>query len=273
MDSGRKLFVRSEGDGPSVLLLHGFTGSSESLGCIADALAGHRRIRVDLIGHGSSESPTGPGSIGAYRMESCVADLVRVLDAQGIGQTHVVGYSMGARVGLALAAWAPERVGRCVLLGARAGFEDPSARAARIRADEALADRIEEEGIEAFVDHWMALPIFASQARLGEAALAVARAERLRGNPKGLARSLRGMGAGAQPPLFDDLPSVQAPILFVAGAEDEAFCEAGRDLASRAPAARFVAIPEVGHAAHLEASDEFNRITRSFLSEGKKEKP
>ncbi len=176
-------------------------------------------------------------------------------------------------MGLALAIWAPERVGRCVLLGARAGIEDPSARVARVRADEALADRIEEGGIEAFVDHWMALPIFASQARLGEAALEAARAERLRGNPRGLAHSLRGMGAGAQPPLFDDLPSLRAPTLFVAGAEDEAFCEAGRDLAARTPAARFLAIPEAGHAAHLEASDEFNRITRSFLSEAMKEKP
>ncbi len=55
MDVGRKLFVRSEGEGPAVLLLHGFTGSSEGLGGIADALEGHQRIRVDLIGHGESE--------------------------------------------------------------------------------------------------------------------------------------------------------------------------------------------------------------------------
>lgn len=261
---GRRLFVRSEGEGPAVLILHGFTGSSESVVGIADALPGFRRVRVDLLGHGRSDAPD---ELDTYSMDTCVEDLARVLDALGIPSTDVVGYSMGARVALALAVRMPERVRRCVLIGARAGIEAPEARAERVRADAALAARIEDEGLESFVDDWMALPLFASQLRLGKAALAAARAARLRQRPEGLARSLRGMGAGAQPPLFERLGALRVPILFVAGGEDAAFVDAGRDLASRIPTARFLLIPEVGHAAHLEAADEFARITRSFLSE------
>ncbi|MCX5736977.1 MAG: 2-succinyl-6-hydroxy-2,4-cyclohexadiene-1-carboxylate synthase [Proteobacteria bacterium] len=258
------LFVVEEGQGTPVLVLHGFTGSSASMSGVAGALRDrHRVVRVDLVGHGRSDAPQ---HVAAYRIERCVAQLASVLDALTIPRAHVLGYSMGGRVALALAALLPARVASVLAIGARAGFEDPAERTARVRDDEALAARIERDGVPAFVDHWMALPLFATQQRLGAAALAEARAERLANRAHALAASLRAMGAGAQPPLHTALSQRSVPMLLVAGAEDARFAAVARDLAARLPDARVALVPNAGHAAHLENPDAFARIARSFLA-------
>lgn len=261
---GQHLHVESEGSGPPVFLLHGFTGSGETVRSTAAALGpGWRTLRVDLLGHGRSDRGAGPAD---YRLERCVADLTRVLDAFGLESAHWLGYSMGARVALGLAVARPERVRSLLLVGGRAGIADRAAREARVRDDEALADRIEARGLEWFVDHWMALPIFASQRRLGAAALAAARAQRLRNDPRALADSLRGLGAGAQPPLFEHLPALDLPVLLAVGVEDERFLAAARELAALLPDARVATVPDAGHAAHLENPTDFALLTRAYLA-------
>ena len=151
------------------------------------------------------------------------------------------------------------------LIGATAGIADADDRAARITADEALADRIERDGLEAFVDHWMALPIFASQTRLGEAFLARARAGRLQQRPRRLAFSLRGMGAGAQTPIFDRLHECTPPTMLVVGGEDAKFREIADRLAAALPDAEIAILEGVGHAAHLEDAEVFGERLRTFL--------
>ena len=220
-------------------------------------------MRLDLVGHGRSDAPQ--DALEPYTMESCVAQVAGALDALGIPQAHVLGYSMGGRVGLALCAWRPERVRSALLIGASAGLEEAGARAARRRQDEALAERIEREGLERFVDRWMELPLFASQRRLGEAALARAREQRLSNRAHGLAQSLRGMGTGAQPALHTRLPSLHVPILLVAGSLDAKFAAIASDLASRLSDARAQLVPGAGHACHLEQPEAFLRIARRFF--------
>jgi 2-succinyl-6-hydroxy-2,4-cyclohexadiene-1-carboxylate synthase len=263
--AGVALRVRSEGAGEPVVMLHGFTGRSESLEPVAEGLRdAWRVVRVDLVGHGGSDAPSTPE---AYTMEGCVAQLTACLDALGLPRVHLLGYSMGGRAALALAAAHPERVRSAVLIGASAGLAEPTQRAARVRDDEALATRIEREGLEAFVERWMALPLFASQERLGPDFLAAARAERLRNRPHGLAHSLRGMGSGAQPPLHEALPRIGAPVLLAVGALDAKFRAIAADLEARLPRARVVEIPDAGHACHLEQPRHFLAEVRRFLRE------
>jgi naphthoate synthase len=251
--------------GEAVLILHGFTGSAETMRGVAEGLGEDRRcILVDLVGHGSSAAPSARDD---YRMARCLEDLLCVLDELKELRVHLIGYSMGARAGLSFAAGHPERVCSALLVGARAGIEDPLARRTRIADDEELARRILEEGIEWFVRHWMSLPLFASQERLGAPALAEARARRLRNRAHGLALSLRGMGAGAQPPLFERLDRIISPVVLVVGAEDATFLTTARDLERRLPRARLQIIPEAGHAAHLENPQAFDSIARAFLRE------
>jgi 2-succinyl-6-hydroxy-2,4-cyclohexadiene-1-carboxylate synthase len=262
--AGVRLHAELEGEGPPLLLLHGFTGSTRSMESLAAGLRDrHRVIRLDLIGHGRSEAPR---ELAPYAMERCVDQVAAALDVLGVERVHVLGYSMGGRVALALAALRAEKLHSAILIGARAGIEEPSEREKRRRADEALAARIEEEGVEAFVDRWMALPLFASQRRLGTPVLAAARAQRLANRAHGLARSLRGMGAGAQPCLHDRLEDVRIPVLLAVGAEDLKFGVIARNLSARLANSELALIPEAGHAAHIENPDAFLKAARGFLA-------
>jgi 2-succinyl-6-hydroxy-2,4-cyclohexadiene-1-carboxylate synthase len=256
-----RVHERAGTDRPPVVILHGFTGCSESMQGVASVFEGDRTtISVDLVGHGCSDAPDDPQH---YSMQRCVDQLRALLDAMGPVRPHLLGYSMGGRVALSFCALYPEDMLSALLIGASPGLANDADRIARVQADEALADRIAEQGLEAFVDEWMAKPIFASQARLGEEALAAARNQRLRNRPHGLAQSLRGMGTGAMPPI--ELSGVKVPLCFVAGEEDEKFSALARELAARIPAAACEIVASAGHAAHLESPEAFGRIARSFF--------
>lgn len=252
-------------EGLPIVLLHGFTGCAGSMAEVAEALASRSRtLCVDLVGHGRSDAPV---DVAPYTMEACVGQLKALLDALEIQRAHWLGYSMGGRTALQFASAHPEHVSRVVLVGASAGLSDPADRAARVASDEALATRIEVEGLEAFVDAWMALPLFASQKRLGEEALAAARAQRLQNSIHGLGNSLRGMGTGAQTPLQSKLASVDVPVCLVVGDEDAKFQAIATELAGQLPNARVAPILESGHAAHLEAPRVFADVVRRFFAE------
>jgi 2-succinyl-6-hydroxy-2,4-cyclohexadiene-1-carboxylate synthase len=252
----------SSGPAPLVVL-HGFTGGAESMSCVSEQLSKDRLVvRLELVGHGRSDAPAG---VGRYSMQACAGQIVAAVGALKLESPALMGYSMGGRAALSAAIRQPGLFSSLILVGATAGIADPQLRRARVEADKALADRIESKGIESFVDAWMALPIFASQSRLGEAALAHAREERLANSPHGLANSLRGMGAGAQPPLFDRLDGFQKPVLLVVGEEDEKFREIATTVADGLANPEIAILAEAGHAAHLEAPAAFGRIARAFL--------
>jgi 2-succinyl-6-hydroxy-2,4-cyclohexadiene-1-carboxylate synthase len=247
----------------SVLILHGFTGSAESMVGTSGPLARERHVvRLELVGHGASDAPE---SLAPYTMEACVEQIVSVSAALNLGTPHLVGYSMGGRAALSSAIAHPRAFASLVLVGATAGIADRDLRRERIAADIALAERIERDGIEAFVEDWMGLPLFASQSRLGSVALSRAREQRIRNRVVGLANSLRGMGAGAQPPLHDRLDRYTRPVLLVVGAEDSKFRAIASTLASKLPDAQTQTLPEAGHAAHLEAPEHFSTVVKEFL--------
>jgi 2-succinyl-6-hydroxy-2,4-cyclohexadiene-1-carboxylate synthase len=265
--AGIRLRAVIDGAGPPIVVLHGFTGDAESMESVSRGLGGegHRRVvRLELIGHGESDAPD---AMAPYALSACVAQVAAAVQALELGKPGLLGYSMGGRVALATGLAHPELFSSLVLVGATAGIAEAAQREERIAADRGLADRIEAEGVERFVEEWMALPIFASQARLGETALQRARNQRLRNRAHGLAHSLRGMGAGAQPPLHDHLPGLDLPVLLVVGEEDAKFRAIADDLEGLLPDARTVVIPKAGHAAHLEAPDEFARVVSTFLAE------
>jgi pimeloyl-ACP methyl ester carboxylesterase len=136
-------------------------------------------------------------------------------------------------------------------------------RAARRAADEALARDLERDGVAAFLDRWLAGPLFATlpAGRAG-------RAERLGNSAAGLAAALRLLGTGAQEPLWARLPELAAPVLLVAGELDGKFAGlAGRMAAAVGPNARVALVPGAGHAAHLEQPERFGDLVERFLEE------
>jgi 2-succinyl-6-hydroxy-2,4-cyclohexadiene-1-carboxylate synthase len=257
------LNVEVTGAGPGLLLLHGFTGSIKTWASHVDVFARHRRvITVDLIGHGQSDAPA---DAQRYQMERCVEDLVRVLDLLAVTDVEVLGYSMGGRVALHLAAAVPARIKALVLESSSPGLDDASERQARIAADEALADSIERDGLEAFIDRWEQLPLFASQQGLPAEVRERLRFQRLQNSPLGLAKSLRGMGTGRQASLWHKLAIVSMPALLIVGSLDRKYCEIAHSMAAMLPKVQVAVVPDAGHTIHLEQAATFNRIVLEFL--------
>jgi len=200
---------------------------------------------------------------GAFTLDSTLS---RLDAAVGEG-SDVVGYSMGGRIALHLALHASGRVRRLVLESASPGLEGAEERARRRADDEALARRIEDDGIEAFVRRWEELPLFASQKRLSAEARAAHRARRLANDPLGLAEALRGLGTGTLPSLWGRLSEVGIPTLLVVGALDEKFVRIAGEMERALPRARRVVVPDAGHTVHLERPDAWLEVVTGFLAE------
>ena len=250
------------GEGPPVTLLHGFTQSGRSWReLISHMPEGWKWIVPDLRGHGQTVTRSG----GPCSMEACTDDLVAIWEELDLGRTHLVGYSMGGRLALHVAAHRPERLLSLLTIGAHAGL-DEDARPGRREGDEALAQRIEREGVEPFVDHWGSLPLFAGIERRGEGYVAQLRAERLQNHVAGLACSLRGMGAGVMEPVWEQLTHVTVPCTFVAGQLDHGYVASARRLAAAVPNGRVEIVLRAGHAVHQERPDAFARVLTNHLA-------
>ena len=261
--AGLGLHIQQQGSGPPVVLLHGFTGSSETWASLTELLAPHFEVvAVDIVGHGLSDSPE---EVDRYRMERCVDDLVEVIAKLGHRRATWLGYSMGARAALSLAVRHPEVAEALVLEGVTAGLADPVLRAERIASDERLADRIERWGLESFIDFWQSIALWDTQATMPAARLAALRGQRLAGSPRGLANSLRGMGNGAQQPVHAKLAELSPPVLLLAGALDAKFTTIAAELAELLPRAEVASIPGTGHAAHFEDPQTFNWTVLDYL--------
>lgn len=257
------LRVEERGEGLPVVLLHGFTGDASTMAMLGGSLANSRRVLIpDLIGHGGSSGPDDE----AYGVDEIVGQLLEMLDELGIdGAVDVVGYSMGGRVALTLACRHPLRVRSLTLIGASAGLATEGERRDRREADEELARSIETDGLEAFVDRWMANPLFATQARLGRQRLAAFRVQRLRNDGTELARSLRAAGTGAMEPLHDAVRYCPVPTTLVVGEDDAKFQGIAESLRGAMPDARVALVADAGHAAHVEQPDAVREIVEARL--------
>ncbi len=238
--------------GDDVVVVHGFAQSGACLGPMGPAIAEqHPLVAVDAPGHGGSA-------------RHARADLWRGADllvgTGGVGT--YVGYSMGGRLALHAALRSPELVQRLVLISCTAGIEDERQRADRVAWDEQHASRLEEIGLEAFIEEWLAQPLFAdlpSWARFDD--------ERRANTVEGLAASLRHAGTGSMEPLWDRLGSIACPVLVLTGSRDERFGELGARMAATIGSnARHVVVPGAGHSTHLERPSETTVALLDFLA-------
>ena len=254
------LHAEVTGSGPPLVLLHGFTGSIASWEpALALLAARHRVVAIDLPGHGGSPVPDG----GLPRVAH---QLVGTLDRLGIERASWLGYSLGGRAALHVALAHPDRVDRLVLESTSPGLADAAARTTRASDDDLLALRLERDGLEPFVDAWMAQPLFATQRRLAPDLLARERALRLGNDPVCLAAALRVMGTGRQASLWDRLSSLRLPILVVAGEDDHQYRAIAAAMTAGLPDARVAVIPDAGHAVHLENPVPFWSVVEAFLA-------
>src|SRR5918994_1694115 len=108
--NGVRLRYVDQGQGPAIVLMHGYTGTLDrhfiANGVFANLAKDHRAIAIDLRGHGKSGKPHEASAYG----EEFAHDVVRLLDHLKIQRGHVLGYSLGAFIAGRLATMHPERL-------------------------------------------------------------------------------------------------------------------------------------------------------------------
>ena len=233
-----------------IVLVHGFTQTMRSWDRLAALLCEtFQVVRVDLPGHG-----------GSGDLDLSFEETAEALGEAGGAATYV-GYSLGGRLCLRLAMDRPDLVQSLVLVGASPGLPGAGERAARREADEAVAADIERMGTAAFLDRWLAQPLFATLNPQPDDVAA-----RLANSPTGLATALRRLGTGIQEPLWDRLGELKMPVLAVTGQEDAKFSRLADEMAGAIGVnAQAVALAGAGHAAHLERPVSFHRLLTAFL--------
>ena len=126
-NNGVRIHYKVEGEGPPVVLQHGFTGSLEDwfeLGYVETLKDYYRLILMDARGHGASDKPH---DHEAYDLKLMAEDVVAVLDHLNVSKAHFFGYSMGGRIGFAVAKYRLERFSSFIIGGSHPYQRPPGA--------------------------------------------------------------------------------------------------------------------------------------------------
>lgn len=214
----------------------------------------YRILRYDQRGHGGTQAPEEPSTL-----DQLAADAEALMAHFGIEAATFVGVSMGAATGLLLASREPGRVAAVIASDGQAGTAPGGAQAWQERMDMARV-----EGMDAFaaatLKRWFAPASYSAGNPALERVRAMIRATSEAGFVA-CARALQNYD------FRGSLPSLQQPVLLVAGAADGAMPTTMRDMAKVIPNARFVEIPDAGHLPCIEAPSAFNEKMEAFLAE------
>jgi len=186
------------------------------------------------------------------------AELERIeglLDERCPGRVRLLGYSLGARVGLGLLCRSPRRFETATLIGVHPGLDSAAERSAREAQQSEWKKLLLEQGVAAFVDYWEKLPLFESQTALPAARLAAQRAVRRAHSAEGLAHALEVLGLHGMPSYWGELSKLELPVSLVVGERDHKFIALAERMLSLLPRAQLSIVPGVGHNVVLEAPE------------------
>lgn len=252
--NGVRLYYQSVGEGPALLLLHGLGSSSDDWELqLPEFAARYRVVAMDLRGHGRSDKPRGP-----YTMGDFAADAAGLLEGLDIPQAHVLGLSLGGMVAQQLALDWPERVLSLVLVNTFSRFVPWEPHLMR-RIARRLAT-FGGGGMEAVAEAVAAslFPRPTQRPLYDEAVRRFARND-LNGYRASVAAILRFN-------VERRLGEIRCPALIVAGDRDRTVSWRQKALmARRLPRARLVVIPDSGHATPLDQPARFNQRVLAFL--------
>ncbi|MDR2982931.1 MAG: 2-succinyl-6-hydroxy-2,4-cyclohexadiene-1-carboxylate synthase [Puniceicoccales bacterium] len=247
-----------------IIALHGFTGTGDDfLSLQKHCPTSWQWHCPDLPGHGSNPTqPVGKKFSLSVHLDYLEKERARICSNQ---PCVLLGYSMGGRIALHWALQKPAAFSALILISSSPGIESPEEQIARKKSDETLAEKIIAEGIPAFQKYWWSLPLFSGLKKLPPAEISLLETRRLQNTADGLAASLRGIGTGALPSLWNQLPSLNLPVLCMAGLRDEKFVRIAQAMNSRLPNGTTALIPDAGHMTHVEASQPVADPLQKFL--------
>jgi len=244
---GIKIHYEVHGEGPPLILTHGYSSTSAMWTGQVEALSRRHRLVVwDMRGHGQSDYPDDPN---AYSEAATVGDIAALLDAVGAKRAIVGGLSLGGYMSLAFYRAHPERVAALLIIDTGPGFKKDDAREAWNRRALDTADRFDREGLD----------VLKSASR--------ERSTVSHRDATGLARAARGMLTQCDARVIEVLPEIEVPSLVVVGADDTPFLAASDYMAAKIPGAKKVVIPAAGHAVNIDQPEAFIATVLPFLDD------
>lgn len=242
---GVSLYYEVHGEGPVLLLTHGFGSTSQMWAAqIGPFSQGRKVVTWDMRGHGRSDAPADPA---AYSEAATVADMAALLDAVGAETAVIGGMSLGGYMSLGFYRRFPKRATALLLVDTGPGFKKDEAREAWNRTARGVGDEFARDALGTLATRGV-------EAR-------TSRHER----PAALAHVARGMLAQQDGAVMASLPEIAVPTLVVVGADDAPYLAAADYMAAKIPGARKVVIPNAGHAANVDQPALFNAEVLGFL--------
>jgi pimeloyl-ACP methyl ester carboxylesterase len=241
---GVPLHYETHGEGPAILLSHGFGATLRMFDPQIDALARrHRVLTWDMRGHGESGSPEDPA---AYSQDATVDDMADLLRHLGADRAILGGMSLGGTMSLAFCHRYPERVRALILIDTGPGFKSEAPRERWNDYAEGAAKAIEQAGVSALLQ---STEVADSKHR----------------SARGLALAARGMMKQRDARVYESLPAIKVPTLILVGANDGAFLGAADLMARKIAGAVKQVIPDAGHAANMDQPQLVNDAVLAFL--------
>jgi len=242
---GVKIHYEVAGNGPALLLTHGFTATGEMFAANVPALAARNTVITwDMRGHGRSGYPDDPAD---YSPELSIADMVALLDAVGVERAIIAGHSLGGFLSLMFHVAHPERVAALLLIDTGPGYRKSETREGWNRMAENYARSFEQRGLAA----------------LGNSDEVDASAHR---DASGLVRTARGVLAQRDAVVIESLPGIAVPTLVIVGDGDAPFLDGSTYMAAKIPGAQLVIIEHAGHAPNITRPAAFERAVTEFLA-------
>src|ERR1700688_1576458 len=244
---GVKIHYDIHGNGPALLLTHGFSSTSAMWqGQIAALSQHHKLVLWDMRGHGRSDYPEDPA---AYSEALTVGDMAALLDEVGAESAIVGGVSLRGYMSLAFYLAYPGRVRALLIIDTGPGLKKDDARDAWNKRAHDTGERFEREG----------LAVLKSASR--------ERSTVSHRDASGLARAARGMLTQRDARVIESLPDIKVPSLVVVGADDTPFLAASDYMAAKIPGARKVVVPAAGHAVNIDQPQAFIAAVLPFLED------
>lgn len=242
---GVKIHYEVHGEGPAILLSHGYSATCRMWDGQIEAFKDRHRVIVwDMRGHGQSDYPDDQN---LYSEALTVEDMKAILDACGVDRAIIGGLSLGGYMTMAFHLAHPERCRALMLFDTGPGYKKDEAREEWNSMAIARAERLEKEGLAALGP--------SDEVRMAQHRSA-----------DGLARAARGMLTQVDSRVINSLETIGVPTLVLVGAEDKNFLNAIDYIAKKIPGSTKVVIPEAGHAANLHQPEKFNEAMERFIS-------
>jgi pimeloyl-ACP methyl ester carboxylesterase len=244
---GVKIHYEVTGDGPALLLTHGYSATGEMWqGQLAALSPYFKVITWDMRGHGASDYPE---DLAAYSEAATVADMAALLDTVGAKSAVVGGLSLGGYMSLAFHRAHPERTRALLIVDTGPGYKNDQAREGWNANAIRRAERLEADG-------------------LGDLSKASAEVRQARHrDAAGLARAARGMLTQRDARVIESLPAIAVPSIVIVGANDTPFLAASDYMAAKIPGAKKVVIADAGHSANIDQPQAFNAALLAFLKD------